>query len=58
MVDAIINRKPVQFFENGCDVVSFVTLHDSSSCGILCCLQTFNLCLGQASKKTFTIVQL
>ena len=52
MVDAVFKRKPMQFSENWRDVVSFHTFHDSFIRCILYCLQTFNLVLGQASKKT------
>ena len=56
MVDATMNGQPVKLCENGRDVISFLAFCDSSSCYILCCMQTIKMCSGQASKKTFTIV--
>ena len=43
MVDTIMNVQPVKLFENGRDVVSFLTFCDSSSCCILRCLWTIEL---------------
>ena len=54
----VMNGQPMKLSEDGRDVFIFPTFCDSFSCCILCCLQTLNLCLGQASKKTITIVQL